>query len=276
MGRIFSAEDFAKGRIPNPHDFSRVRATLVSRLESQDGVIGAVLCGSLLLRASTRRSDIDCLLVYDKAKEAGVHVAQRDITRFAGLLHVPLELIPLDHVTASSRLHHIGPSFYESLQRCVQRGGAIRSDPLGLFPQGHVSDYEDVRSYVQNKLRTFEKGICFDLEVSDPAHLKLIQKALESAVHIARKILWLENLLEGDDSATSVEVLFLQTANLEEARVFRLLRAMDREYSELLDDAMRSYHREVYIQGLSALRYAVQDALDFSRLMAKRLTSRPY
>ncbi len=246
MGRVFSLDEIRRGMVPKIGSFDKSVQEIRARLASTEGVLGAVICGSALSGTITVRSDIDCVVVYERERRNPALEALRSLHGFAASLHVPTEFIPIDSVVAAQGLHSIGRSFATHLERAANRGGVIKYDPLAFirFPD-RDSRRElvlDVMSYLTHKIRRFEKGLV-ELPVMNPANTELyrfLQKVLESPIHIARKVMCLSATEYCDDSREEVKKRYPRMVRMGLAEPFQILVQEDEDYSWALDEQIRN------------------------------------
>lgn len=271
MGKVFSWNEIESGEIPQYSDFSTVISKIRQDLETTDGVVGGILCGSVLWNSCNQRSDIDCVVVYDPAKRREVVEVLRGINRTAADLHVPAELIPLDLHIARTPLHHIGLSFAVHLRYATENGGLIKTNPLPLFTFDNASIVEDVRGYLRNKLRRLEKGV-IALPTMEVAELhRFLQKVLEAPVHVARKILWWQKVETPDDAKRTVMRYYPNIASVQERKLFAKITAADNQYTTELLVQLQNPDKNRYSQTIEGVKDLALDTLEFVRLNALRL-----
>lgn len=271
MGKVFSWKEIERREIPQLSSFSAVVGKIRQDLEVADGVIGGILCGSVLWNTCNQRSDIDCVVVYDPVKRREVVKALRGINQTAANLHVPTELIPLDLHIARTLLHHIGLSFAAHLRYATENGGLIKVNPLPLFVFDDASVIEDIRGYLRNKLRRLEKGMSA-LPTMEVAELhRFLQKVLEAPVHVARKILWWRKVEMPDDSKQTVLHCYPDIADTQEHELFTKITIADNEYTTELLVQLQYPDQARYSEVIDRLKDLAWDTLEFVRLNALRL-----
>ena len=271
MGKVFSWQEIEEGKIPQPQDFTIIVKKIRQELEATDGVIGGILCGSILWNSCNQRSDIDCVVVYDPEKRREVVEILRGINQTAANLHVPAELIPLDLHIAGTPLHHIGLSFAVHLRYATGNGGLIKENPLPLFVFDDASVVEDVRGYLRNKLRRLEKGVSA-LPTMEVVELhRFLQKVLEAPVHVARKILWWQKVETPDDAKRTVMRHYPDIANTQERELFAKITAADSQYTIELLAQLQNPNKNRYSETIEEVKDLTWDTLEFVRLNAFRL-----
>ena len=271
MGKVFSWKEIERREIPQLSSFSTIVGKIRQDLEITDGVIGGILCGSILWDACNQRSDIDCVVLYDPVKRREVVKTLRGINQTAADLHVPAELIPLDLHIVRTPLHHIGPSFAAHLRYASENGGLIKTNPLPLFVFDNTTIVEDIRGYLRNKLRRLEKGISA-LPIMEVAELhRFLQKVLEAPVHVARKILWWQKVEMPDDSKQMVLHYYPDIANAQECELFMEITLADNAYTTELLAQLQYPDRARYSEAIDKLKDLAWDTLEFVRLNALRL-----
>jgi len=271
VGKVFSWGEIERKEIPQPSDFSIVVGKIRQNLEVANGVVGGILCGSVLWNSYNERSDIDCVVVYDPTKRREVVEALRDINQTASTLHVPTELIPLDMHIVRTPLHHIGPSFAVHLRYAAENGGVIKENPLPLFVFDGISIVEDVRGYLRNKLRRLEKGMSTlpTMEVADL--LRFLQKVLEAPVHVARKLLRWQAVKMPDDSKRTVMFYYPDIANAREHELFVKITTIDSQYTAEILAQLQHPNKALYSRVIGEIEELAWDTLEFVRLNAFRL-----
>ena len=271
MGKVFSWDEIKKGKIPQPSDFTTIVSRIRQDLGVTDGVIGGILCGSILWNSCNQRSDIDCVVVYDPVKRRKVVDVLRGINQAAANRHVPAELIPLDLHIAKTPLHHIGLSFAVHLRYAAENGGLIKENPLPFFVFDDASIVEDVRSYLRNKLRRLEKGLGA-LPTMEVAELhRFLQKVLEAPVHVARKILWWQKVETPDDAKRTIMRYYPNIANAQERDIFAKITTTDSKYTTELLAQIQHPDEDQYSRVIEEIKDLVWDTLEFVRLNALRL-----
>lgn len=271
MGKVFSWNEIEERKIPQPSDFTTIVSKIRQDLGATDGVVGGILCGSILWNSCNQRSDIDCVVVYDPAKRREVVGVLRGINQAAADHHVPAEMIPLDLHIARTPLHHIGLSFAVHLRYATENGGLIKENPLPLFVFDDASVVEDVRGYLRNKLRRLEKGVSA-LPTMEVAELhRFLQKVLEAPVHVARKILWWQKVETADDSKRTVMHHYPDIASAQERDLFAKITTTDSEYTTELLTQLQCPDKVRYSQAIEGVKDLAWDTLEFVRLNALRL-----
>ncbi len=271
VGKVFSWNEVGEKKIPQLLDFTTIVNKIRQDLEAADGVVGGILCGSILWNSYNQRSDIDCVVVYDPAKRREVFDALRGINQAAADRHVPAEMIPLDLHIAGTPLHHIGLSFAAHLRYAAENGGLIKENPLPLLVFDDANGIEDVRGYLRNKLRRLEKGLSA-LPTMEVAELhRFLQKVLEAPVHVARKILWWQKVETPDDAKRTVMRHYPDIANAQERDLFAKITAADSEYTTELLAQLQHPNEGRYSRAIEEIKDLAWDTLEFVRLNALRL-----
>lgn len=271
MGKVFSWNEVECRMIPHQSDFSSTVEQVRKRLEAADGIIGAILCGSILYGDHNQRSDIDCVVVYDPTQRREVTHALRSVRKDAAHLYVPIEFIPIDASIAPTSLHSIGLSFATHLQYAIHMGGVIKKNPLPLFMFDHVSIEEDARGYLRNKFRRFEKSAVEMPTMTESDLHRFLQKILEAPAHIARKILWLKKIPMADDSRREVIKHYSDIASPQEYRLFLYFIQADNRYTAELLTQLHEPDQRRYGLHLEEIKNLVWVAIEFIKLNALRL-----
>lgn len=272
LGKVFSWDEIKDNKVPQLESFSTVTKCVKNKLETTDGIIGSILCGSILFNKYTVRSDIDCVVIYDPSQRRNVVKTLRNIHQAAKALYVPVELIPLDIHTISTPLHHIEPSFAAHLQCAVENGGIIKRNPLPLFSFENINPDENVLGYFRNKLRKLEKGIS-EIPTMESELYRFLQKVLEAPGHVARKILWWNKVQIPNDSKQEVIRHYPQIASTQELELFIKLIEADDKYTKELLRQLQQLNENRYQQTIKDVKNIVWDTLEFVRLNAFRLAN---
>lgn len=273
MGKIFSWDEILNKRVPEMNSFSHIAKTIRERLEAIDSILGGIICGSVLKNSHTVRSDIDCLVVYEEKWHNLIVKALQDIYCSAARMHIPVGFIPVDLSVAKSSSHHISLSFAAHLDQSAMNGGVIRQNPLPFFNFDNKDILQDVHNYVSQKMRKLESG---NIEISDmgsyePELYRLLQKALEAPVHIARKMLLLRKVKLPDDSKEMVAQYYSLIATDEEKDLFRILVVADENYTRALLLQIEKPNKDQYFQDIMKIIKLLPDSLRFARLNALRI-----
>lgn len=271
MGKIFSWDDIERGRIPQQSDFPCVAECIRNNLEVAAGIIGGVLCGSVLYGGHNQRSDVDCVVVYDPTRRREITSLLQSVRKAAANIYVPVEFIPIDGSIAPTSFHSIGPSFAAHLQYAVHHGGLIKKNPLPLFMLGHIDDTEDVRGYLRNKLRRFEKDTVALPTMAESDLYRFLQKILEVAMHIARKTLWLNRVPMPNDSKLEVVKYYPRISTSREYELFVGLVRTDNSYTAELACQLQHVDPIGYSCVINKIRNRVESALEFIKLNGLRL-----
>ena len=272
MGRVFSWSEVSRNEVPGVSSFMEDCREIERSFRGDDSIYGAVFFGSALNVRFTERSDLDCLVVYDDER----YVAARDtlirLQEFALSRYIPIEFVAVDDATARTGLHTIGPSLLWHLERAVDiSGGAIKKDPLIFINHPAslcVSDVGDVLGYLRRKIYRFETGI-LNLPVMQPEEMRIfLQKVLESAVHIARKVTWLSTPRFPCDSKHEVITHYPVLATHRLRDIFQTLLDMDVLYSDELLRQLRDPNERRYLAVLDDIKRRAFWAREFARANA--------
>ena len=234
MGKVFLWNDIKNHRVPTPENFEEVVEQLIRCLTHCRGVVGAMLCGSVLMKCSNLRSDIDCLVLYD-----GRHISQ---------------------------------AFATHLIRTVEHGGVIKTNPLSAVNVPAFDSAESIRGYLRSKLGRFEKSFIDLPAMSERERCYFLQRVLESAVHIARKMLWHWQVNTLDDTKPTISKHYLLKASEEECELFRKIVRVDSQYTEELLEQLRLPNKKRYDQIIQELEELVVDSIRLLKLSALQLS----
>jgi predicted nucleotidyltransferase len=264
MGRIFRYSEIVNRQIPTAQDFADGKRDIWETMESCDDVIGAVVIGSIIHGTSNRRSDIDVVYYYHETP--AVDAAMKGLRQRSLARNLDLSLIPVEAEMSTTHFHAINYSFTHHLKLMVEQGGLIKedfTDKIALWQ----SQRDDLISYLSHKWRYFNKRLnkIDFMEVEDAKRLETIQKALELAPHISRKMLDLWDVEPCGDSKKEVIKTFGGLIPPAVADQIKLLSDMDAWYSAELDRQMKHPDALAYRQVLEELAAAVPMAYGFLR-----------
>lgn len=276
MGRIFSWNEIEEKKIPQLQNFTNLVNQIRKELEILDGIIGGILFGSMLWNNHNQRSDIDCLLVYNPIAQKKVFKVLNYINKIASDFYIPLEIIPLDLRIIKTSLHHIGLSFADHLNYAVKNGGIIKTNPLPFFIFNNKNKDDDIREYLKNKLRKLEKGLSAIHIMKDADLYRFLQKILEAPVHVARKILWWQNIKMPNDSKQTVSFHYLNIANQKEKELFIKINAIDSQYTTELLKQLKNPNKIEYNKIINEIKKIAWDTLKFVKLNAFRIDQNSY
>lgn len=271
MGRVFSWDDIVRGRVPQESDFPYMAQHVKTALEDAPGIVGGILCGSILYGNHTSRSDIDCVVVYDPTRWREVRSLLQYLRSAAANRYVPMEFIPIDASIAPTPLHSLGPSFGAHLQYAASHGGLIKKHLLDSFSYAHTNDREDARGYIRNKIRRFEKCVVEIPLMTESELCRFFQKILEVATHIARKMLWLNRVPLLDDSKPEVIKHYPRISTPREYELFLGLLRTDDSYTAELACQLHRIDPTGYTYVIEEIQSRVENALEFAKLNGLRL-----
>lgn len=264
MGQVFTWEDVLRKRIPTLNAFDDVLAGLREVLQEIESISGAIICGSVLRREHTVRSDIDCFVLYDHERELEAMVYMRAALMSAFDMHVPLSFITCDTLIGSTRMHHVGTSFMRHLQRSVEAGGLLKGNPLEhIVPSIPVRD--ELESYLRMKMYNLQEAWTQADTFSPEREAAYLKKLTEAPVHVARKVLAILEPLEGD-SKSYIKARYRELLPKELADQLESLIQMDEDYTHLLSEAYEySWEQLDYQQYLAGMMSRTTDVLSFIR-----------
>lgn len=200
MGQVFTWTAIRQGHVPRLPDFVRVVDRLRREIARESSIIGSIGCGSVFRGDMNLRSDIDVFVLYAHNRESEAFAFMQGMSAYAKSLYVPLGCIPCDTLVASTRMHHLGPSFRRHLERCADVGGLLKGDPLELV-MASVSEKEELESYLRVKMYNLQEAWAKISTFSEERLASYYQKLLEAPMHVARKMLAHEERLDGDSKA---------------------------------------------------------------------------
>lgn len=272
MGRVFTHNEIKGDYVPDLRSFQMVAARIRRVVNDTDAIKGALFCGSVGQGSWNRRSDIDCVVLYDYAKAENVHKTLQFLYDLGVQNDVPIEFIPVDDVMAKTRMHNFFPSFLAHLKR-MPHEAVVKQNPCDVIVPHFTEPIEDVRDYIQKKLAYFEKRLSRTWHRDLEGRVRFQQKILEAPIHIARKILWMKNVEMPNDEKMTVVRHYMEIASSEEREIFLKLVKADKSYSDHLDELCACFIPSRYSWAMQYLNgEAAEDVRTFVRLAALRLS----
>ncbi|MDD4333331.1 MAG: nucleotidyltransferase domain-containing protein [Patescibacteria group bacterium] len=271
MGRVFTFEQIKAGEIPKLSAFTTVTDKIRRDLEAMNGVIGAILFGSVSSGTHNLRSDVDCLVLYDDERQIEVFYFLQKIAKLAATLFVPTEIIPLGLQIAKGPMHTIEPPLIAPLEYAIKNGGLIKENPLRWIFLEHTSRLESVRSYLRRKLQKLQKDLVCLPALEGESLCFSLQKMLEAPVRIARKMLWLQGVEMPDDSKKTVALHYPKIATARACKLFAKITDVDSLYTKELLSQLEHPDKNQYSQTIGDLKGLFGDSLEFVRLNALKL-----
>ncbi|HEY1074773.1 MAG TPA: hypothetical protein VGE59_03700 [Patescibacteria group bacterium] len=188
MGYVYAPEAVRLRRVPKLENYGRLIKITRERLPGI-GLIGGVIGGSAIIGQQSIRSDLDLFALSTAEHIEDVLERVSDIVYQATQWHIGLRPSLLDFEVGRTTLHHLDAGFYAHLQWAARNGGVIGEDPLPRIQSQHLSPREGACHYLTFKSRSLSiKRSSFR---GMPLHERLdaLQTALESPIHVARKVL---------------------------------------------------------------------------------------
>lgn len=269
MGQVFTWDAIQAGRIPEKESFNFVAAALRETLAMESSVVSALLFGSVVRGDFNIRSDIDCVVIYETEEQEWAMGAMHEVSRLALGLHVPINFTPCDTVLAQTRLHHLGSSFVRHLQSSIDAGGLIKGNLVDLLAPT-VPVAEEIESYIKHKMYSLQAAIAQIAFFSEAEVARLLRKALEAPMHVARKMLIYEGAL-GGDSKGEVRERYRETMPRSLSDPFDLLLRADFFYNIDLACHLEEPDQDKYAVVLGQLQQQLPRVLGFLRANILRL-----
>lgn len=263
MGRIFSYGEVSERHVPRTEDFPAAAKMLCERLALVKGVVAGMLCGSFVFKGATIRSDLDCLVLYERSMMAKAFEALQGISREAALSFVPIDWIPLGMDMAQTRMHNIGPSFRCHLQKAAECSRIIKRNPLSIIIESGINPQEELQSYLQRKFHSLQRAAARLPAMGDWERCLFLRKAFEAPIHIARKLLWYRSIRLPNDSKKEVAQAYLSVAGAGEAASFTSLIELDDRYSKELSLQLPQPNNIRYRSIMGDLQNAIPEILGF-------------
>jgi predicted nucleotidyltransferase len=251
MGQVFTWDAVRRGHVPQLESFDRVIDSLRREITTVPSIVGAIVCGSVTRGDHTVRSDIDCFVLYDHRHDRAVFSYMQEASDHAAAQHVPLNFIPCDTLLAETRMHHIGISFAQHLQKSIDAGGLLKGNPLALItPSIHVRD--ELESYMRKKMHTLQENWSQISTFSEERVASYLRKLLEAPLHIARKVLAHREPLSLDSKAY-IRKRYRSSMPVDLVSRLDYLIAADEWYTDELYKALAHPNRHAYRSVLTKL-----------------------
>ncbi len=271
MGTVFTLEDVERRRVPSTEDLQRAVELLKSRLRANPGIIAALLYGSVVRGDSDRRSDIDCVVVFDVNHTPRVHAALQEIIRGCAKMHIKTDFVVTDDLSVERSAHRIGPGFTNHLQNSARDGGTIKGE-VRSYLKPTISVEGEAFSYVQNKLRYLEELDASYSSSSNVQKAEYLKKVLAAPKHVALKVAAMRGPL-ANDSKRAVIAHYTELAPPGLLKQFTELVALDEWYSTELEAQMQKFDKARYGACLRRIEAAIQNTIAFVRANALLIDS---
>ncbi len=263
MGRVFSIEQIYNRdtNIPTLDDFEYAIDHFEQAAKSEidaGNIAGALIYGSVAIRAYTLRSDLDCLIVpYDHSPQSLAAIAQiLKASNPTGRIEMSAIVHPRSRLSTGA--HEIDRYFGNHLSGSARL--VYGEDPAGYM---HFPDYgsrNHLLSYIRHKKRSVATGFLPE----GPDQYKGLQRILELPLAIGRKTLRVLDEMNGTQAGTSdsankkvivpASLALFDSFGLDE--VPRSIIELDREYSEMLKDMLEGNETEInYVELLGEIQF---------------------
>ena len=263
MGAVFTWDEIQKKQVPELASFPVILKHLTHALKEENTVLAALVCGSVLRGDHTRRSDIDCVVIYETKNEMRAMSVMQKVSLFAKKSYVPINFIPCDSALAKSRMHMFGPSFMKHLVLSVAAGGAIKGN-IANFLGYSLSTNLEIEAYIRAKLYNFEEAYAVIGSFGEERRINLIKKSLEAPMHIARKVLHYKGVAEVDEKK-GVVLAYSESMPAKLTEPFKKLLANNMCYSEELEAELKNANYKKYNFLLNYLESEILSVIKFLR-----------
>ncbi len=268
MGQIFPWGAICEKKVPAIESFTNVKQKLIEALTAEPSIVCGLLFGSVIRGDFNIRSDVDCVVIYEKEQQKKALAALHRVGRVAFALHVPIEYTTCDTTVAKTHLHHFGPAFVRHLQSAIEDGGLVKGGFAGLLAPS-VSEKIEIESYVRNKMGSLGDAFSDSVAFSDERMAAFLKKAFEAPMHIARKVLIYEETIRGD-SKKDVQMRYRETVSQRLSKLFDYLIAVDAWYTKELVKHLEGPDKTAYTILLRTLEGEIVNVLEFLRLNIAR------
>lgn len=257
MGRVFTWKEVEKGLVPNMTAFAQVNNSLRARLVKEEGVVGAVVCGSVQHREHSIRSDIDVVVLYRPEGRESVFKAMNEASLNAFDSHVPIEFIPI----RLGSQHNIGRSFLAHIAAAIENGGLVKENPVPLLDQPS----DDTREYLIRKIGKLEAKMGIIDTTDEPELHRLYQKILEAPVHAGRKLLIAKGVSLNRDDRKSVFGHLNEVAGKSQIQLLERVIEVDNLYTNTLHRQFLTPNQREYVRVLQEIHDTAWTAIEFVR-----------
>lgn len=262
MGRVFTFEEIAAGRVPEVSDVLHVDAAARRALSRSPAVSGALVFGSTAHGGATRRSDVDLVAVFTSGHHREARALIASIEREALARHVPVraELLGRNNLARRRGRYGGGVLFVRFLALAARTGGLVKGDPLPLIHVEPGAPDEDLQRYVEARRRVLLAEA--RARRGSAAEARLLAAALRAPVHAARKFLQARGVDFTSGRRDEVISLYRDAGPRRGARLLDRVVEIDLAYTEALDRHVRRADELAYGAALDGLRAAPPLALD--------------
>lgn len=270
MSKIYTNDEVRQGRVPRNLDvFQEFYEDTARVLESSEGIIGAILGGSVATNSHTLASDIDGLIIVDDHQLEAARKSTAAIYDRASWYHIPLDLIILRQSIAITPLHPVAPDYATALRQATTEVGCIKQDPLALLAPHHMSAHEDAVSYISRKLSKFERGLSGDT-CTEASRFEFLEEILNTPIHVARRLLDVRDVRLVRGTAVEVQQAIAATNERVERRLATIMQ-LRQAYSQCLLSGKRAYNDSRYTAMLQGIEETGEEAYQFCYEAAKLL-----
>jgi predicted nucleotidyltransferase len=272
MGKVFTWNEIEQGAVPKLEHFTYVVEQLQRELAVTSSIETAVICGSVVRGDHNRRSDIDCVVIYDPMKERGAFANMQRLSALAAKWAVPLTFVPCCGAVAISRMHHLGPSFFAHIARSAQAGGVIKGWPPTL--RQDMSKDAELESYLRVKLYSLQEQCAEFPAKTHEQQAHTLKKMLEAPLHVARKTLARISTLKGDSKA-SIRTQYAEEMPQKHADRLEDLLLLDAEYTRALEEQLKTPDKLEYDALFNYLAEHMVEVIAFVKLNALHIDHLP-
>ncbi len=219
MARIFRFEEIPD-HVPEIESFSFIGSLIRERLANNPDVIGAVIYGALAHKTVTVRSFVDLLVLYKPNDHNEQPLVLSSVTRQAAMKNVALDIQAVDVNSAKIGAHGIDISLRDHLKYCSTTGWAIKCDPVPYFKTvwAWTSEPQEFCTYLFRVIRELESGLAtLDIKSHNEP---LLKAALETPVHVVRRLMPLKGYCLSRDTKTDVIQEYRRRSTDEEFDLF--------------------------------------------------------
>jgi hypothetical protein len=244
MGRVFSFEQAISGEcIPSSNDFetaiNRFGETANQEIEAER-ISGAVIYGSVAIRAYNLRSDLDCMIVpFDHSSDSMAAIA-RIVNSANPSGRIEMSAIVHPRSRLESGMHEIDRYFGDHLSSASRL--VHGSDPSQYITYPDYGASTHLLAYLRHKKRSVSTGFV----AQNDDILKGLQRILELPLAVGRKTLRALDDINGShfaisDSANKTKITPASISLFESLGIGdtpRKILELDKEYSEILQRVM--------------------------------------
>jgi hypothetical protein len=273
MGCVLSWNDIVAGKYQDPDNTKQFNKLVGNELLTSPSVAGALLLGSGMNGDYNRRSDHDWLIIFFTNAKKERHEVMSCLYTSAQTQHRILAPIPLLMSNAQQGIHTVGSGFYRHMQVAAAKNEPVKQNPLQWITMtSRSTDIADTFNYVTGKVDYFtevEDSLPFMCEYQEN---RARRKTLEAGYHISRKVLRLWMRDPPDGPKQKIAEAYDSSGPKKCRPLLRYLLALDREYTDHLEEQIKKPDEVRYKAMLAKIDAAIPLVLRFAQWNATAIS----